>query len=71
MVKDTDGNVLSNGDLFTFSFGIPPTRVICEVTERTHFTVVSPQTVSPKGGRISDLKRNEGWIGKLRATPND
>ena len=57
-IKDEDGVPLKVGDYITFSFGIPPTCVTCQITDgKDGWTVqcLHPQDVKPKALPFAEL----------------
>ena len=59
-IKDEDGIPLKVGDYITFTFGIPPTCVTCQITDgKDGWSVqcLHPQDVKPKAMPFDKLTR--------------
>ncbi len=68
-VLDEDGYVIKPGDKITFTFGIPPIRVVAKVSATDKdlwITCLTPADVKPKQERLAKvMKWYQVW--KVRA----
>jgi hypothetical protein len=58
LVKDEDGKPLKSGDYITFSFGIPPTSVLCRINSTGGPLVaecLDPPSVKPRTEKLASL----------------
>lgn len=59
-VRDEDGEALKSGDYITFSFGIPPTSVLCRLTSTGGPLVaecLDPPNVKPRTEKLASLMK--------------
>jgi len=65
---DEDGEIVRCGDMISFTFGIPPTRVECMLyagDRGLRARVVSPAGVKPSDVSIGTLRRHIGAFCKV------
>ena len=67
VLKDSDGVRVRAGDTITFSYGIPPVRVVGPVVSINNALWVISEGHNPSRCRVSELMEHVGdfWVTKL------
>jgi hypothetical protein len=65
-IKDDWGNVIKDGDVVYFSYGIPPTGVKAPVFERDGVLWIATPDHNPKEAKLSYLRK---WFNFYKETP--
>jgi len=59
-LRDEDGAAIKSGDHITFTFGIPPVRVVAQVGatgDELWITCLTPEDVKPKRERLKNVMK--------------
>lgn len=59
-MKDIDGNIVRAGDTVTFSYGIPPIKVVAPVISRDGQLIAITKGHNPAECELRELKKTVG-----------